>query len=119
MAIPRKQHQWDIYRANLGEGPDCLLLVLSSDETNEILESQILACELVPESIQKLAATPITINTKPGETGLQEAYIISVATLASIPRNCLIDLEGRLVPVALRLAVDKGHQTLLGNEDWP
>lgn len=119
MSIPRKQRQWDIYRANLGEGPDCCLLVLSSNETNEIMESQVLSCELVLESVQRLAATPITLRAQPDETGLPEPVTISVATVASIPRNCLIDLAGRLEPLALRLAVDNGIQILLGNERWP
>lgn len=119
MTIPRQQRQWDIYRASLGEGPDCFLLVLSSNETNEILGSQIIACELVLESVQGLAASPVTVKAKPEETGLQEPVTISAATLASIPRNCLTGLEGRLEPVSLRLAVEKAVQILLGNEPWP
>jgi len=119
MAIPRAQRQWDVYRANLGEGTDFFLLVLSSNETNEILGSQVIACELVPESVQRLAASPVTIKAKPGETGLSEPATISVATVASIPRSCLASLEGRLEPISLRLAVDKAVQILIGNESWP
>ena len=119
MSIPRKQRQWDIYRANLGEGPDCCLLVLSSNETNEILQSQVLACELVMESVQRLAATPVTLKAESDATGLPEPVTISVATIASIPRNCLIDLVGPLEPLALRIAVDTGVQILIGNERWP
>lgn len=119
MSIPRAQRQWDIYRANLGESADCFLLVLSSNETNEILDKQVLACELVPESVQRLSASPVTIKAKPGETGLPEPATISVATLASIPRGCLTSLEGRLDPIPLRLAVDKAVQILIGNESWP
>lgn len=119
MAIPRRQRQWDVYRANLGEGSDCYLLILSSNETNEILESQVLACEIVPESIQRLAPSPVTIRAGPDDTGLKEPAVISVATLASIPRNCLVGLEGRLEPAALRMAADRGIQILLGNERWP
>lgn len=119
MPIPRTQRQWDIYRANLGESADCFLVVLSSNETNEILDRQVLACELVPESVQRLAVSPVTIRTKPGETGLPEPATISVATLASIPRSCLTSLEGRLDPIGLRLAVDNAVQILIGNERWP
>ncbi len=117
--IPRRQRQWEIYRANLGENSDCYLLVLSSDETNEILDSQVIACELVMESAQKLSSSPVTIKAAPAETGLSEAAVISAATLASIPKNCLVSLEGRLEPISLRLAADRAIQILLGNERWP
>lgn len=119
MPLPRRQRQWDIYKANLGESSDCLLLVVSSDETNEILESEIVACEVVPEGMQNLPVSPLTIKAKPEETGLAEPATLSIATLASIPRNCLVNLEGRLDPVALRTAVLKGVHILIGSESWP
>jgi hypothetical protein len=119
MAIPRKQHQWEIYRANLDDANVSYLLVISSNETNEILNQQVLACEVVLETTQRLAETPVTIKAKARETGLEDAATISVATLASIPRSCLVELEGRLDSVALRLAVDRGLQILIGNQRWP
>lgn len=119
MAIPRKQRQWELYRANLGEERDSHLLVLSSDETNEILDQQVLACEVVPYSVQRLSESPVTVKTQSAETGFGEPATINVATIASIPRNCLVELEGRLDSVALRLAVDKGFQILVGNQRWP
>lgn len=119
MRLRRRPRQWDIYRANLGEGPDCFLLILSSEETNEILESQVIGCELVPERVQKLTASPVTLKAVPEATGLQETVTISVATVASIPRNCLVDLEGRLDPMSHRLAVTKTLHILFGDERWP
>lgn len=119
MAIPRKQRQWEIYRANLGDERDSLLLVVSSNETNEILDQQVLACELVLESVQRLAESPVTIKASAQETGIGQPAVISVATVAGIPRNCLVELEGRLDSVALRFAVDRGIQILLGNQRWP
>lgn len=119
MSLPSRQRQWDIYSANLGEGADCNILVISSNETNEILSSQILACEIVPNSVQRLPETPVTLPARIEDTGLPEAAAISVATLASLPRNCLVSLEGRLESVTLRLAVNRSIQILLGNEDWP
>lgn len=119
MPIPRKQRQWEIYRANLGEGPDCFLLVLSSNDTNEILAREVIACEVVLESAQRLPETPVTIRGKPPETGLEQSATICAATIASIPRNCLIELEGLLEPVLLRVAVDNAVQILLGNQRWP
>lgn len=119
MAIPRRQRQWEIYRANLGEGGDTRLLVLSSNETNEILDRQVLACEIVLESVERVADTPVTVPAPAAQTGLAEPAAISVATLASVPRNCLVELEGRLESAALRMAVDRGVQILLGNQRWP
>lgn len=119
MAIPRKQRQWEIYRANVGEERDSYLLVVSSNETNEILDQQLLACELVPDSVHRLSESPVTVKAKSHDTGLSEPATISVATIASIPRNCLVELEGRLDSVALRLAVDRGLQILIGNQRWP
>ncbi len=119
MAIPRKQRQWEIYRANIGEERDSHLVVISSNETNEILDRQVIVCELVPASTEPLPETPVTIKAGPSETGLGEDASISVATIASIPRNCLVELEGRLDSVALRLAVGKGIQILIGNQRWP
>lgn len=119
MAIPRRQRQWEIYRANLGDDRDCRLLVVSSNETNAILEQQVLACEVVPESVERLPATPVTLEAAPGECGLGERATISVATLASVPRNCLVELEGRLDSLPLRLAVVKAVQVLIGNQRWP
>lgn len=119
MGVPRRQRQWEIFRANLGEGPDTRLLVLSSNETNEILDRQVLACEVVLESVETMPETPVTLPAPAAQTGLAEAANISVATLASVPRNCLVELEGRLESVALRMSVDKGIQILLGNQRWP
>lgn len=119
MAIPRKQRQWEIYRANLGENRDSHLLLISSNETNEILDRQVLACEIVPDSVHRLSESPVTVKATSNDTGLAEPATISVATIASIPRNCLVELEGRLDSVALRLAVDKGVQILIGNQRWP
>lgn len=119
MPIPRQSRQWEIYRANLGDGEDSRLLVLSSNETNEILDRQVLACEVVLESVERMTQTPVTLTAPAALTGLAEPSTISVATLASIPRNCLVELEGRLDSVALRMAVDKGIQILLGNQRWP
>lgn len=119
MAIPRKQRQWEIYRANLGESRDSHLLVISSNETNDILDQQVIVCELVPDSLQVLPETPVTLKAAPHETGLSEDAAVSVSTIASVPRNCLVELEGRLDAVALRLAVNKGIQILIGNQRWP
>lgn len=119
MGIPRRQRQWEIYRANLGEDEDTRLLVLSSNETNEILDRQVLACEVVLESVEKVPETPVTVFAPEAQTGLAEPAAVSVATLASVPRNCLVELEGRLDSVALRMAVDRGVQILLGNQRWP
>lgn len=119
MPIPRRQLQWEIYKANLGEERDTRVLVVSSNETNEILRHQVLACEVVPESVERLPETPVTIRVKSSESGLDENATISVSTMASIPRNCLVDLEARLDSVALRLAVDKGVHILIGNQRWP
>ena len=119
MAIPKHQRQWDIYAANLGGGQEVLALVLSSNESNRILGTQVLACELVPEALQPLAETPITIPVLPEHTGLREGGAISVATVASLPRNCLVSLEGRLEPVLKRVAVLRGLEILVGTASWP
>jgi len=119
MGIPRRQRQWEVYRANLGEGPDCLVLVVSSNETNAILGEQVTVCEMVPESLQRLPPSPVTLKARPSETGLKEDATVSVGTLASMPRACLIELEGRLEPFPLQAAVQKGIQVLVGIERWP
>ncbi|MBI3298834.1 MAG: hypothetical protein HYZ75_11760 [Elusimicrobia bacterium] len=119
MGVPRRQRQWEIYRANLGEGEDIRIMVLSSNETNEILDRQVLACEVLLESVERVAETPVTIPAPAAQTGLAEPANISVATLASIPRNCLVELEGRLDSIALRMGVNRGIQILLGNQRWP
>ena len=119
MSIPRRQRQWDIYRANLGEGPDVMVLVVSSDETNDILESQVVSCELVSEGTARLPATPVTIRAAEGDSGLPEPVFVTVATLASLPRNCLVSLEGRLESAPLRLAVLRAIDVLVGAVPWP
>ncbi|MBI5243383.1 MAG: hypothetical protein HY922_06800 [Elusimicrobia bacterium] len=141
MSIPKAIRQWDIFRANLGDGPniknalvgavpnqrrmdvrdghDCWLLVLSSTETNEILGSTVLACEIVPDHIQKLSPSPLNLPVRPGDTGLGWPAAISVMTLASIPRNCLVALEGRLDPAGLRAASLRGLEIMTGAEPWP
>ena len=119
MSIPKIIRQWDIYRANLGEKQDCWLLVLSTTETNEILEHTVLACEIVPESVEKLIPSPLNLPAASSATGLEWPAVLSVMTLASIPRNCLISLEGRLEPVNLRATAIKGLSILVGIEPWP
>lgn len=119
MSIPKIIRQWDLYQANLGEKKDCWLLVLSSTETNQILADTVLACEIVPESIERLTPSPLNLPASPNDTGLDWPATISVMTLASIPRNCLISLEGRLEPVRRRASVIRGLAILLGTEPWP
>ncbi len=119
MAIPRRQRQWDIYRARVTEGADSLLLVVSSDETNAILGSQVTVCELVAGQAAHLSESPVIVKTKPTETGLADAATICVAVIASVPLGCLVALEGRLASVSLQMAVNRGLQILLGNADWP
>ncbi|MBI4346831.1 MAG: hypothetical protein HY553_08245 [Elusimicrobia bacterium] len=117
--IPRHQRQWDIYRANLGDGADDLILVLSSDETNRILATQILLCEVGPRSLQPLTPNPVAVSVRSEETGLPDAAVIDVATMATAPRNCLVSLEGRLEPVPQRVAVLRGVEILVGLARWP
>lgn len=119
MALPKLCRQWEIYKANLGEGQDSFLLILSSTQTNDILQSTAIACEVVFEHVQKLPPSPLSIPAKPVETGLEWPAVISVMTLASIPRNCLVSLEGHLEPVGLRTAAIRGLDILVGTERWP
>ena len=119
MSIPKTIRQWDIFRANLGDDHDCWLLVLSSTETNEILGSTVLACEIVPDHVQKLSPSPLNLPVRTGDTGLGWPASISAMTLASIPRNCLVALEGRLDSLGLRAASLRGLQIMTGTEPWP
>ena len=119
MAILRHQRQWDIYKANMGGGADGLVLVLSSDETNRILDSGLLLCEVVPESLQRLTAGPVAVRIDPKERGLSEPAVIDVPSMASAPRNCLVSLEGRLESVPLRVAVLSAVEVLVGLARWP
>ncbi len=119
MPPPKRCRQWDIYKANIGEPRDVWLLVLSSTETNEIIESTIAACEIVPQAVHKPAASPLNLPAGPPDTGLEWPATVSVMTLASIPRNCLVSLEGRLEPAGLRAAALKGLGILFGTESWP
>lgn len=119
MAIPRHQRQWDIYRANLGEGSEVLALVLSSDETNRTLEPQILFCEVVPESLQPLRESPVSVRARPEDSGLSETAVIDVPTMAGLPRACLVSLEGRLESVPTRVAVLRAVEIMVGLARWP
>src|ERR1051325_11528829 len=96
MGIPKRCRQWDIYKANLGGPTDIHLLIVSSTETNEILDSIGVACEIVPESVQRLSPSPLNLAVQPADTGLEWPATVSAISLASIPRTCLISLEGRL-----------------------
>ena len=119
MVLPKRIRQWDIYSANLGESHDTWIMVLSSTETNEIMESTIVACEIVPESVQKLIPSPLNFPVQPVDTGLDWPATASVMTLASLPRNCLVALEGRLESAGLRASVLKGTEILFGTTPWP
>lgn len=119
MGVPRRRRQWDIYRARLSDDRDCLLLIISSDETNAVLDSQVIACEVVAGAAPHLPESPVIIKTRQAETGLEDAATICAAIIASVPLGCLVALEGRLAPVSLRLAVNRGLQILLGNASWP
>ena len=119
MSVPKLCRQWEIYKANLGDTQDVWLLILSSTQTNDILQSTVIACEIVPQHVQKLPSSPLSILAQPVETGLEWPASISVMTLASIPRNCLVSLEGHLEPVSLRTAAIMGLDILVGTERWP
>ena len=119
MSLPRLVRQWDIFRANLGEESDLWLLVLSSTETNEILGSTLVACEVIPATIHGPKASPLVIPADPPATGLPWPAALAVRTLASIPRNCLVSLDGRLEPASLRGAALRGVNVLFGQEPWP
>lgn len=119
MPVSFRPRQWDIYRVNIGEGPDCLVLIVSSDETHEALESTVLACEVVPEAVQKHPSSPVFLSAKSEDTGLNEPATLSVATLSTLPRNCLVNLEGRLGSASLRAQVYKAVDILMGSVPWP
>ena len=119
MTIPRRCRQWDIYKANLGESSDIFLMVLSSTETNEIINSTVVACEIVPEEVQKLPPSPLNLPVNSADTGLDWPASLSVMSLATVPRTCLVSLEGRLEPVGTRAAALKGLAILVGTESWP
>lgn len=119
MAVPRRVRQWDIFRANLGEPSDVWLLIVSSSETNAIIESVVTACEIVPESLQRLTPSPLNLPVKPSDTGLEWPATASVVTVSCIPTNCLVSLEGRLEPAGVREATLKGLQILFGIRPWP
>lgn len=119
MPIPRLCRQWEIYRANLGEALDCWLLILSSTQTNDILQTTVVACEIVPEHVQRTLPSPLNIPAQPPETGLEWPAAISVKTLASIPRSCLVSREGHLEPEHLRFAAVKALDIIVGTERWP
>lgn len=74
MAIPRRQRQGEIYRANLRGDGDARLLVLSSNETDGILDRQALAFEVVLESVERVAGTPVGASRSCSATsaGLRE-----------------------------------------------
>ena len=119
MSIPRRQRQWDIYAANLGGGADVLALVLSSDETNRTLEPQMLFCEIVPDSRQPLRESPVSVSVRPADSGLAETAVIDVPSMASLPRGCLVSLEGRLESVPIRVAVLRAVEIMVGLAAWP
>lgn len=119
MGLPRLCRQWDIYRAKLGEPSDVWLLVLSSTQTNEILGSTLVACEIVPEHVHRLRVSPLGLPVRMQDSGLDWAAGVSLTTLATLPRNCLVALEGRLEPLTLRASVLRGLGILFGTEDWP
>lgn len=119
MSVPRLCRQWEIYKANLGEPQDCWLLILSSTQTNDILQTTVLACEIIPEHVQRLTPSPLNIPSKPAETGLEWSAVLSVKTLASIPRGCLVSREGHLEPESLRFAALKALDIIVGTQRWP
>ena len=119
MPIPKHVRQWDIYRAHLGGAQDCWLLILSSTETNAIIESMAVACEVVPQSVETLTPSPLCLPVNSSHTGLEWPAALSIATLTSIPKNCLVALEGRLESIAIRTAALKGLGILFGTEAWP
>lgn len=117
MGIPAHCRQWDIYQANLGGHENAWIVVVSSGETNQILKSTVVACEVIAE--RGAGLFPLNVMAEPADTGLAWPATVAVRTLASLPRNRLVSLDGRLEPVRLRTAVLGGLAILFGMEPWP
>lgn len=114
--IPKYIKRGEIYQANFGEGPDLLLVIVSSNESN-ILLRDVGVCEVLREAPIEYEKIPIASVFKDTETSLAEK-LVAVGKVANVPKAVLVEKEGNVSALAME-RLDQAIKRWLGFDPWP
>ncbi|MBI4668163.1 MAG: type II toxin-antitoxin system PemK/MazF family toxin [Elusimicrobia bacterium] len=115
-ALPKYIKRGEIYNANFGEGPDLLVVIVSSNESNALMRD-IGVCEVLRQAPIEYEKIPIAAVLGNTETSLAEKLVV-MGKVANVPKGVLIEKEGNVSALAME-RLDQAIRRWLGFDPWP